>query len=201
MMTQEQADRLKEAFTKRHGGVSRSHAIGVLSGGAAWTPLSVRPDEAQFLETRRYSAAEIANLYGVPVELVGDGGTQGAKGYVTGVAMRFRLWYLTGLLPRITRLETALSSCLPRPAYVKFNTNALLRMDPAERTAFYQAAQLGEWMSRNEIRALEDMDPVEGGDEFLHSVQWQENAPPDGDDTDESDEGAEGALFDGGDDQ
>ena len=81
---------------------------------------------------------------------------------------------------------------------MKFNSNALLRMDPDQRTAFYQAAQLGEWMTRNEIRALEDMDPVPGGDEFLHSVQWQQNAPPDAPDTDESDEAAEGGLFDGG---
>ena len=78
-MTQEQADRLKEAFTKKHGGIDRSHAIGILSGGAAWTPLSVKPDEAQFLESRRYTAGEIANLYGVPVEFVGDGTTRARR--------------------------------------------------------------------------------------------------------------------------
>jgi len=172
-MTQEQAERLQVAFTKRHGGISKSHAIGVLSGGAAWKPLSVTPEEAQFLATRRYSAVEIANLYGVPPELVSD--AEGAKGYVTALSQRMRMWYLTGLLPRITRIEDALSGLLPRPAYVKFNTNALLRMEPAERVQFYQAAQLGQWMSRNEIRALEDMNPLDGGDEMLKSVQWQEN--------------------------
>jgi phage portal protein BeeE len=118
------------------------------------------------------------------VEFVGDGSTEGAKGYVTGVAMRFRMWYLTGLLPRITRIETAYSSLLPRPAFVKFNTNALLRMDPEQRTAFYTAAQLGQWMTRNEIRALEDMNPMEGGNAILKSVQWQENVP-DADDSEE----------------
>jgi HK97 family phage portal protein len=175
-MTQEQAERLQEAFKKRHGGVSKSHAVGILAGGASWKPLSVAPSEAQFLEARRYTATEVANLYGVPPELVTDS-PNAAKGYVTALSMRLRLWYITGLLPRLTRIETAFSGLLPRPAYVRFNRNALLQMDPAERTAFYQAAQLGEWMTRNEIRALEDMNPLPDGDEPLHSVQWQENQP------------------------
>ena len=175
-MTAEQVERLQAAFSRRHGGVSKSHALGVLTGGAKWTPLSVKPDEAQFLESRKYTATEVANLYGVPPELVASGGTDGAKGYVTALSMRMRLWYITGLMPRIIRIERALTDLLPRPAYVRFNTNALLRMEPSERTAFYAAAQQGEWMTRNEIRALEEMDPVPGGDEFLHSVQWQDNA-------------------------
>jgi len=181
-MTKEQADRLKADFTKSHGGVAKSHAIGVLTN-ATWKPMSVKPDEAQFLEARRYTAGEIANLYGVPVEFVGDGSTQGAKGYVTGVSMRFRMWYLTGLMPRITRIEEALTGLMPRGVYIKFNTYALLRMDPAEQTAFFAAGQLGEYITRNEIRAWLELDPVDGGDDFLHSVQWQENAPPDGGDT------------------
>jgi hypothetical protein len=50
-------------------------------------------------------------------------------------------------------------------------------MDPEQQTAFFAAGQLGEYITRNEIRTLLDMNPIEGGDEFLHSVQWQENAP------------------------
>jgi HK97 family phage portal protein len=151
--------------------------------------MSVKPDEAQFLEARRYTAGEVANLYGVPLEFVGDGVSNGAA-YVTGVSMRFRMWYLTGLLPRITRIEDAFTSLLPRGVYAKFNTNSLLRMDPEQQTAFFAAGQLGEYMTRNEIRALLDMNPIEGGDEFLHSVQWQENAPPDDGGTDDSTEPA-----------
>jgi phage portal protein BeeE len=79
---------------------------------------------------------------------------------------------------------------MPPNVYAKFSVNSLMKMDPAERTSFYQAAQQGEWMTRNEIRALEDMNPVDGGDEFLHSVQWQESAPPDDDGTDEPTEPA-----------
>jgi HK97 family phage portal protein len=175
-ITQEQADRIKADFTKKHGGLAKSHAIGVLSGGASWTPLSVKPEEAQFLESRNYTNEEVSQLFGYPA---GFFSSEGVKGYVTALHAELRLWYVTGLLPRITRIERALSTLLPRPAYAKLNTNALLRMDPAQRTAFYQAAQLGQWMTRNEIRALEEMDPVDGGDEFLHSVQWQESVDAD----------------------
>ena len=171
-MTPEQTERLKDAFTKRHGGVSKSHAVGVLTGGAKWTPLSVKPEEAQFLESRKYTNEDVAQLFGYPA---GFFSSEGVKGYVTALHAELRLWYVVGLLPRITRIERALTDLLPRPAYVKLETNAFLRMDPAQRTAFYQAAQQGEWMTRNEIRALEEMDPVEGGNEFLHSVQWQQD--------------------------
>ncbi len=186
--TAEQVENLKKQFMRRHGGIANSHAVGVLHGGATWTPLSVKPEEAQFLQSRKYTAVEIANLFGVPPELVSD--SDGAKGYVTALHARLRMWYLTGLMPRINRIEAALTSLMPPNVYAKFNVNALMKMDPAERTSFYQAAQQGEWMTRNEIRALEDMNPVDGGDEFLHSVQWQESAPPDDDGTDEPTEPA-----------
>jgi HK97 family phage portal protein len=176
-MTQEQAERLQEAFKKRHGGVSKSHAVGILAGGAQWKPLSVTPNESQHLETQKYTDATIAALFGIPAEYVSPGGMEGAKGYVTGLYQRQMLWYQTGLFSRITRNERAFSSLLPRPAYIKFNVNSWLRMDPEQRTAFYQAGQLGEWLSRNDIRAYEDMNPLEDGDEMLHSVQWQENVP------------------------
>ena len=172
--TEEQADRLQARLTKKHGGIDRAHALTVLSGGATWKQMSVNPEEAQFLQSRNYTNEEVCQMFGYPS---GFFSSDGVKGYVTALHAILRLWYLTGLLPRLTRIETALSGLMVRPAYVKFNPNALLRMDPAERTEFYQAAQLGEWMTRNEIRALEDMDPMSGGDEPLHSVQWQENNP------------------------
>jgi HK97 family phage portal protein len=172
-MNAEQAERLQEAFKKKHGGVSKSHAVGILTGGAQWKPMSVAPNESQFLETQKYTDNQIAALFGIPAEYVGQ--AEGAKGYVTGLYQRQMLWYQTGLFPRITRNERAFSALLTGNAYIKFNVDSWLRMDPEQRVAFYAAGQLGEWLTINEIRALEDMNPMEGGDEPLHSVQWQEN--------------------------
>ena len=189
-LTQEQVELIKAQMARRHGGIQNSHAIGVLAGGAQWTPMSVKPEEAQFLETRKYTNDEIGQLFGYPA---GFFDTDGAKGYVSALSRMLRLWYLTGIMPRLVRLEEALSGLLPRGAYVKFNRNALLQMDPAERTAYYQAGQAGEWLAPDQIRALEDMNPL--GGEYampLKSVQWvhESDPPPDGEDTTD-DEAAE----------
>lgn len=188
MLTEEQVNRLRDDFRKRHGGISKSHAIGILSGGAAFKPLAVNAEESQFLETRRYTDVQVAGVFGVPPEYVTE--AEGAKGYVTGLYMRQSLWLLTGLNPRFVRWENALSALLPAGAYVKFNRNAILIMSPQERAQFYAAAQRGEWMSVDEIRALEDRNPY--GGEYarpLKSVQWVHgDEPPPEDRTDNSDQ-------------
>lgn len=182
-MNEETANRLKEAFTKKHGGVSKSHAIGILSGGAKWVPLSVKPDESQNLQTIKQTDVQIAHLFGIPPNYVTD--TDGVKGYVTGVYAQQRLWYQSGLYPRIRRNEMAFSSLLPGSAYIRLNVNAWLRMDPEQQTAFFAAGQQGEYLAIEEIRALLDMNPEPEGT-VLKSVQWQHDGdpPPDGADTD-----------------
>jgi len=174
-MTQEQTERLQEAFKRRHGGVQKSHALGILSGGAQWKSISVSPADSQALPTQKYGDVQIAQLFGIPPNFVTE--SEGTKGFVTGVYAQKQMWYTTGLYPRITRNERAFSSLLAGGAYIKFRVDSWMRMDPAERTAFYAAGQQGQYLTRNEIRAWEDLNPVEGGDEFLKSVQWQDNAP------------------------
>lgn len=173
---QETVDKLQAQFQRKHGGISKSHAIGILTGGAQWTPLSVKPEEAQFLETRKANAVEIACGYGIPAWLVTE--VEGAKGYVSGLYATMYMWLLTGINVRLVRLERAFKSLLPdKSAYVKFNRNAFLAMDPAERAAYYAAGLQGRWLVPNECRGKEDMDPLPGGDEPLWSVQW---GPPPG---------------------
>jgi HK97 family phage portal protein len=176
----EQTDKLKEDFTRKHGGLSKSHAIGILTGGAQFTQLSVSPEESQFLETRKFNAVEIACAYGVPAWFVTE--AEGAKGFVTGLYATMYMWLLTGINVRFVRLESALSALFPpRSAYVKFNRKAFLAMDPTERAEFYSKALIGRYMVPNECRGLEDMDPLPGGDDPLWSVQWQtENTIPAG---------------------
>lgn len=185
------ANRIKESFTRKHGGLDKSHAVGILFGGAKWVPMSVKPEEAQFLQTRKSNAAEIAAAYGVPSWMVTD--AEGAKGYVTGLYATMYIWLLTGINPRFVRVERALTDLLPRPAYVKFNRNSFLAMDPTDRAAFYRAGLRDRWLVPNEVREKEDMDPLPGGDEALWSVQWQDGLP--GNQTPD-DEGASGAFFD-----
>jgi HK97 family phage portal protein len=169
------AERVVESMKKKHGGIDKSHAVGVLTGGAQWVPISYNPDDSQMNPTIKMTDVQIAAMFGVPAEYVTD--VEGAKGYVTGLYQRQMMWYQTGLYSRITRLERAFSSLLPRPAYIKLDVDAWLRMDPEQRVAYYNAGQAGEWLSIEEIRGMEGRNPEPHG-RVLHSVQWQENAPP-----------------------
>jgi len=183
---EEKAERVKENFTRKHGGLDKSFALGILFGGAKWVPMSVKPEEAQFLETRRFNAVEIASAYGVPSWLVTD--AEGAKGYVTGLYATMYMWLLTGINPRFVRWERALTALLPPNVYAKFNRNSFLAMDPSDRANFYASGLRDKWLVPNEVREKEDMDPLPGGDEPLESVQWHKE-PTDN-------EGASGAFFD-----
>jgi HK97 family phage portal protein len=170
---------IQKMFTKRHGGISKSHALGVLTGGATWTPLSVKPEESQFLQTQEWTAAQIAYMFGIPPHYVTN--VDGAKGFVTSIVESKLLWLTTGLQPRIVRLERAFSSLLPPGQYIKFNLDAFLRPTPQERADFYgkMAAVMG--LTPDEIRALEDLDPLPDGmgEKPLQSVQyvWPETSP------------------------
>ena len=167
----DEAERLKESFVRKHGGVSKSHAVGVLTGGATWTPVTANPEESQLLVTRKFSDVQIAQVYGVPPEYVTD--VEGAKGFVSGLYQRQAMWYLTGINPRLIRIEDALTELMP-DGYAKFNRNAFLQMDPQDRIGFYAAGLRDRWLTPNEVREKEDMRALDGGDEPLWSVQWQD---------------------------
>lgn len=168
---EEMIERIQERFMRKHGGISKSHAVAIMSAGATFTPISVEPEKAQALQARRFTDVQIACAYGVPAEFVTE--AEGAKGYVSGLYARQYMWMQTGINPRLVRLERAFSSLLPPGQGIKFNRNAFLAMDPAERATFYSQGLAGKWITPNEVREKEDMDPLPGGDLPLQSVQWQ----------------------------
>ena len=142
----------------------------VLTNGFKWQNLSISPEESQFLATRQFQRSEICIMFGVPPILIGD--TKETTAWGTGVEQitlgaityTFRSW--TGCI------ESVLSRCLPGGQYVRFDFDALLRGDIEARFAAYKNALGGNtgagWISTNEVRAKEEMDPVDGGDEILH---------------------------------
>lgn len=167
-MKQEDADRLQEQFQRKHGGIRKSHALGILSGGAKFTPMSVNAEESQFLETQRVTATQISLAFGVPPNYSTD--AEGTKGYVTGVAAGKLMWLQAGLLTRITRLEHAFSALMPAGQYLKFNLRGFLRGSPDEESA-YLSAQLDRGViTVNEWRELIDRNPVQGGDVALNTL-------------------------------
>ncbi|MDM4718464.1 phage portal protein [Micromonospora sp. WMMA1363] len=143
-----------------HAGVKKSHAVGILTGGASWKSISITPEQAQFLETRRFQKLEIASLYRVPPHML-DPTVQSSWG--SGVEEQNKFFVDYTLVPWLVRLEQAFSGLLPVNQYLRFNVDARLRSTTTERFAAYAQAVNNGIMSLDEVRELEDMPPIPDG--------------------------------------
>lgn len=161
-LDRERARGLKESFQSVHGGLRNSHTVGVLTGGATWHPISVTPDDAQFLGTRAAQNLDLAMLFGVPPHMLGQ--VDKTTSWGTGIEQQGLGFLAYTLSPWLGRFEDAWSTMLSKPQTARFNADALLRTDTAGRYAVYTAARSTGILTTNEIRALENYAPVEGGD-------------------------------------
>ena len=160
--TKEYIDLLRETWEAVHAGTDRAHRPAVLSGGATWKALSVTPEEAQFLETRKFQVEEIARMYGVPPFMISD--VEKTTSWGTGVEQMSIGFVRYALMPYIIRIEQAIDQLLPRGQFIKLNVRGLLRADAvAEAEAFAKGIQNG-WLDQAEIRSFLDLPPKPGLD-------------------------------------
>jgi HK97 family phage portal protein len=138
--------------------------LAVISGGFKYQQVSVPPEESQFIQTLKLTATQIASIYGVPPEMIG-GETGSSLTYKTAEQQSINFLSYT-LRPWITRLEMAFSQLLPRPQYVKFRTDEIIRTDTLTRHEVYQIDRTIGLRSINEIRSEEDLPPIPGGDDY-----------------------------------
>lgn len=132
--------------------------------GSDWdfTALRVSPEESQFIETMKMTATQIAAIYGVPAEKVG-GETGGSLNYTTVEANQLDMATST-LRPWLVRLEEAFSALLPERVFVRFNADAMIRTSLLDRYRAHEIALKSGWRNRDEIRAIEDLPPIPGGE-------------------------------------
>lgn len=139
--------------------------------GKDWdiTIMKLSADDAGFVTSAKLTATQVAALYGVPPEMIG-GEAGGSLTYST--LEQNQINYVTySLQPWLVRLESAFSALLPRPQYVRFNVDALIRPDTKARHEVAQIARTIGLNSTNELRAREDMAPIDGGDDFTPLAQ------------------------------
>jgi len=160
-LTEDNAKLMARSWTKAHSGKSKAHLPGVLVGGATWKPISSTNKESQFLEQRKFTAAQIAGLMfridpaelGIPIE--GSSLT-----YTNQEQRNIRKAQVT-FLPWIIRLENAVSGLLKMhyspKAYMKINVNGLLRGDQKTRFESYKIGLDEDFILTDEVRAWEDM--------------------------------------------
>jgi HK97 family phage portal protein len=158
----DQARELSESFDARHRGWRKGHKTGVLTGGATFKSTQFDPEKSQAIEARRLAVEDVARAFGVPNHLMGIPGTTS----YASVEESNRQFISSTLRPLATKLETALTSLMPRyaggeTAFVRFTFEALLRADLQTRAAAYSTGLQSGWLSVNDVRRLEDMRSVE----------------------------------------
>ena len=163
--------RVRESWQSTFGGSGNANKIAVLEEGMKYTPISISPNEAQFLETRKFQIDEIARIFRVPPHMVGDL----EKSSFSNIEQQSLEFVKYTLEPWIVRWEQSINRALlsesEKAAYfVKFNVDGLLRGDYQSRMNGYATARQNGWMSANDIRELENLDlipPELGGDLYL----------------------------------
>lgn len=163
--------RVRESWMSQFGGSANSNKIAVLEEGLKYTPISISPEQAQFLETRKFQINEIARIFRVPPHMVGDL----EKSSFSNIEQQSLEFVKYTLDPWVVRWEqsiqrTLLSSEEKKTYFVKFNVEGLLRGDYQSRMNGYATARQNGWMSANDIRELENLDRIpteDGGDLYL----------------------------------
>jgi HK97 family phage portal protein len=163
MLSPEAAENTRNQWERAHRGADRAHKTAVLQGGLKVNELGGNNQEAQFLEARRFQVEEICRLWGVPPHLVGDL----SRSSYSNIEQQSLDYVQNGLMPWLRRIESAIARDLLEgddEYFAEFDTRGSLRADAAGRATYYNTLwQLGV-ASVNEIRAWENMNPVEGGD-------------------------------------
>ena len=163
--------RVREAWQSQFGGSSNSGKIAVLEEGMKYTPITISPEQAQFLETRKFQINEIARIFRVPPHMVGDL----EKSSFSNIEQQSLEFVKYTLDPWVVRWEQSIHRSLlsedeKASYFVKFNVEGLLRGDYQSRMNGYAIGRQNGWMSANDIRELENLDRIpaeEGGDLYL----------------------------------
>lgn len=163
--------KVRESWNQVYQGTNNSHKVAVLEEGMSYKTIGIPPNEAQFLETRKFQINEIARLYRIPPHMVGDL----EKSSFSNIEQQSLEFVKYTLDPWVVRFEQAFQKSLLLPDekktyFIKFNVDGLLRGDYQSRMNGYAIGRQNGWLSTNDIRRLEDMNPLskeEGGDLYL----------------------------------
>lgn len=163
--------KVRESWQSVYGGSRNAGKVAVLEEGMKYQQIGIPPEEAQFLETRKFQINEIARLYRIPPHMVGDLD----KSSFSNIEQQSLEFVKYTLDPWVIRWEQSLQRALFLPQekqeyFVKLNVDGLLRGDYQSRMNGYSVGRQNGWLSANDIREMEDMNLIpkeEGGDLYL----------------------------------
>jgi HK97 family phage portal protein len=171
-LSEEAFTRLRHQWRSQHEGLSRSHLLAILEGGAKWESVGLSPGDSEFISTQQWETAEVARALGVPPHMIGD--TERSTSWGSGITEQSIGFVQYTLRPWITRLEWVTRHGLLRGVdnrlRLRWRVDGLQRGDIQSRYSAYATARQWGWMSVNDIRSLEDLNPVADGDVYLQPL-------------------------------
>lgn len=168
-LTKEQEIQIASAWDSVHKGTANAHKVGVLSGGLKWQNMGLNNTDAQFLETRKFQATDIARFFRVPPHMIADL----ERATFSNIEHQSIEFVVHTVRPWLVRIEQRLNQTLltdrERAAglYFEFKVDGLLRGDQKSRYEAYSVGITGGFLTRNEVRRMENMDPLDGLDDPL----------------------------------
>jgi HK97 family phage portal protein len=167
---QTQADEIKRRWHNVNAGLAHAGDVAVLDAETTFQPLTIPPDTLQFLESREWQASELARMYGIPPHLIGDESKSTSWG--SGIEQQnigFVAYTIAGWTSRFEQ-RASREIVNTRGQYASFDLTELMKGSTTERFAAYAAAIQWGWMTRNEARMREDMQPLPGLDKPLTPI-------------------------------
>jgi HK97 family phage portal protein len=163
-------ERLKNSFNSSYAKLKSSNSTIILEEGLTFKPISISPEQAQFLASRQFGIEEIARIFNVPPHMLKDL----SKSSFNNIEMQSQEYVTYTLMPYLTRIEQEMNLKLFRTnelgkTFVEFNVNGLLRGDVKTRNEAYKTAIQNGYMSINEVRQKENLNSIDGGDQ--HFIQ------------------------------
>lgn len=155
---------LRESWERVHNGPQNSNKVAILEGGLKWESVSMTNEQSQFLQNRQFQITEIARIFRIPPHMIGDL----TKSSFSNIEQQSQEFVTYTMMPWFVRWEQAILKSLfsekeQQTFFAEFNTNALLRGDTTARGQYYQLARVNGWMNIDEIRELENMNPLPDG--------------------------------------
>jgi HK97 family phage portal protein len=166
----EAAERLKETWQSRHGGLSGAHRVAVLEEGLSYKEIGIPPDDAQFLDTRKFQVTEIARIYRIPPHMLADL----ERATFSNIEHQSIDFVTHAIRPWLVRWEQSIKHNLMVPSdrdqyFAEFLVDGLLRGDTKSRYEAYAIGRQNGWFSADDIREMENLNPLPDGkgEEYL----------------------------------
>lgn len=177
-------DRLKESVEEFRSGGDREGDFLILEEGLSWKAMSLTLADMQWIESQKFSRSNIMMFYGVPPFMLGD--TEKSTSWGSGIEQQKQGFLDFTAEDDLTMWEEAINAeLIAEPdVFARFNRAAYVRGDIKTRNASYTAGRNGGWYSKNDVRGFEDMNPIDGGDDY--DAPLNSNAAPAKDDDDDA---------------